>query len=146
MYSLKNFDKCIQSCNLYSNQGIQNISITPKVPLCPFAVNTPLPTLATTDLFPDLRVLPFPEHRITMHYVSIQCISFRVWLLAHSIMLSRLIHIIARISSVLLLWLSHTPLCAFTTTVFLLSQTDELLGWLQFGPMNMNKTAMDTCV
>lgn len=70
--SLKSFDKCIESCNLYNNQDIWNISITPKFPSVPLQSIPWLPALATTVLFPDPTVLPFPEHHLTMHYVFIQ--------------------------------------------------------------------------
>lgn len=96
MQSLKSFSTCIQSCDLYNNQDLENISITREAPLCPFAVNlSHSQALATTYLFPHLIVLLFPEHHIITQYIITQYGSFHVWLLELSIMLLRLIHIIA---------------------------------------------------
>lgn len=87
VYSLVNFDKCIQECNQYYK--IRTISIIPRSSFVLLCSQSPLPISSPWADLSVLRVLPFPYNHIK--WMNLLCLTF----FSLSIMLSRFIHVVS---------------------------------------------------
>lgn len=73
-HEINNSNKCLHSCNHHPRQD--NISSISDVSLCPFSVNPPSPSQATTDFYYWVLILPVLEIHIDGIMLSVLCVFF----------------------------------------------------------------------